>query len=184
VNKRIDISKNWQIAIDGVTTRLATLGSWADDASLRYYSGKATYTKSVDVQQPFIRGGGPVFLDFGEGTRVPLPDPLPQFNMRAYLESPVREAAAVYVNDQLAGYVWHPPFRVEVTKLLKRGENEIRIVVGNSAINELAGTAPPDYRLLYSRYGVEFIPQDMENLEPQRSGILGPVSLIEGAGEQ
>jgi hypothetical protein len=184
VNKRIDISKNWQIAIDGVTTRLATLGSWADDASLRYYSGKATYTKSVDVQQPFIRGGGPVFLDFGEGTRVPLPDPLPRFNMRAYLESPVREAAAVYVNDQLAGYVWHPPFRVEVTKLLKRGENEIRIVVGNSAINELAGTAPPDYRLLYSRYGVEFIPQDMENLEPQRSGILGPVSLIEGAGEQ
>jgi len=184
MEKRIDISKNWQIAIDGVTTTLATLGSWADDASLRYYSGKATYTKSVDVQQPFIRGEGPVFLDFGEGTRVPLPDPLPRFNMRAYLESPVREAAAVYVNDQLAGYVWHPPFRVEVTKLLKPGENEIRIVVGNSAINELAGTAPPDYRLLYSRYGVEFIPQDMENLEPQRSGILGPVSLIEGAGEQ
>lgn len=181
VDKRIDISKNWRISIDGVGRSLGTLSSWTDDARSRYYSGRGTYTKSVDVQESFARGGGSVFLDFGEGTRVPLPDPLPHFNMRAYLESPVREAAAVYVNDQLAGYVWHPPFRVEVTTLLRPGENDIRIVVGNSAINELAGTALPDYRLLYSRYGVEFIPQDVENLKPLPSGILGPVSLVEGA---
>jgi hypothetical protein len=125
-----------------------------------------------------------VFLDFGEGTQVPLPDPLPNNNMRAYLNSPVREAGAVYVNDELAGYVWHPPFKVDVTKVLKAGENRIRIVVGNTAINELAGTALPNYRLLYSKYGVEFIPQDMKDLKPLPSGILGPVSLVQSPGKQ
>ena len=87
-----------------------------------------------------------------------------QFNMRAYLESPVREAGLVYVNDQLAGYVWHPPFRVDLTPFVKAGKNEIRIVIGNTAINELAGTTLPNYRLLYSRYGKLFEPQGMQDL--------------------
>lgn len=182
--KRIDISRDWQFAAGEVSRTMATLGSWAEDARLKYYSGTGSYMKSVEVPQEFIRSGAPVFLDFGEGTRVPVPDPLPQNNMRAYLESPVREAAAVYVNEKLAGYVWHPPFRVEVTKLLKAGENRIRVVVGNTAINELAGSALPDYRLLYSRYGVEFIPQGMEDLKSLPSGMLGPVSLLMGAGER
>jgi len=60
----------------------------------------------------------------------------------------------------------------------------MRIVVGNTAINGLAGTTLPSYRLLYSRYGVEFIPQGMENLKPLPSGILGPVSLVEGDPRQ
>ena len=180
--RRIAISGEWQFTA-GDVKKTAGPGSWAEDARLRYYSGTATYTKSVEVAESFVRGGGPVFLDLGEGTEVPIPDPLPQNNMRAYLDSPVREAAAVYVNDQLAGYVWHPPFRVDVTKLLKPGENRIRIVVENTAINELAGTAMPNYRLLYSRYGVEFIPQGMENLKPLPSGMLGAVSLVAGEPE-
>ena len=105
-------------------------------------------------------------------------DPV-HFNMRAYLDSPVREAAAVYINDQLAGYVWRPPFRVDISAFLKPGKNDLRIVVGNTAINELAGTALPNYRLLYARYGKLFEPQGMSNLQPLPSGILGPVTLIE-----
>ena len=101
--------------------------------------------------------------------------------MRAYLDSPVRDAAQVYVNQQFAGYVWHPPFRVEISRFLKPGKNDLRIVVANTAINSLAGMAQPDYRLLYARYGVEFIPQDMQNLQPLPSGILGPVTLIESS---
>ena len=181
--KRMDFSKNWKFAAGGVSREMEALGSWAEDARLRYYSGTATYTRSIDVPEEFMRTGAPVFLDFGEGTQIPVPDPLPQNNMQAYLESPVREAAAVYVNEQLAGYVWHPPFKVEVTKLLRPGENRIRVVVGNTAINELAGRALPDYRLLYSKYGVEFIPQGMENLKPLPSGMLGSVSLVTGVKE-
>jgi len=52
-------------------------------------------------------------------------------------------------------------------------------VVGNTAINELAGTTLPNYRLMYARYGKEFESQGMHDLEPLPSGILGPVTLIQ-----
>ncbi|HEY1579844.1 MAG TPA: glycosyl hydrolase [Terracidiphilus sp.] len=179
--RRLDITRDWHIAIGDVSKTMAGPASWTQDLRLRYYSGTATYTKTIEIPRDFAEDGRPVFLDFGEGTPVDPPHPNPRPNMRAYLESPVREAAMVYVNEQLAGYVWHPPYRVEISKLLKPGaHNMMRIVVGNTAINELAGTALPDYRLLYSRYGVEFIPQGMDNLKPLPSGILGHVSLIAG----
>jgi hypothetical protein len=176
---KIDISKDWQFSAGNLTKQMATPVSWTDEARLRYYSGTAAYEKTVEIPSSALQRGGPVFLDFGEGEPVAVPDPLPEANMRAYLESPVREAAMVYVNDELAGYVWHPPYRVEITKLLRGGTNRIRVIVGNTAINELAGSSLPNYRLLYSRYGVEFIPQGMEDLKPLPSGIRGPVSLIE-----
>jgi hypothetical protein len=72
---------------------------------------------------------------------------------------------------------------VEIATYLKRGKNDLRIVVGNTAINELAGTSLPTYRLLYDRYGVEFIPQGMQDLKPLPSGILGPVTLISKSSE-
>ena len=56
----------------------------------------------------------------------------------ASLEAPVRDAAVVYVNGKRAGAAWTPPYRVEVTGLLKEGDNEIRIDVGNTAVNYLA----------------------------------------------
>ena len=55
--------------------------------------------------------------------------------------------------------MWHPPYAVKLTGLLQAGENKLRVVVANTAINEMAGTALPDYRLLNSRYGVRFTPQ-------------------------
>jgi hypothetical protein len=77
--------------------------------------------------------------------------------------------------------VWHPPFRVDLTPYVKPGKNEIRAVVGNTAINELAGTTLPNYRLLYARYGKEFEPQGMRDLQPLPSGMLGHVTLIESS---
>ena len=179
VKTKIDISKDWYLTIGDTTLHLDSLSSWAEMEKFRYFSGVATYEKTIKVDESALQQGRSVFLDFGNGTPVALPETLPEFNMRAYLESPVREAAQVFVNDHVAGYVWHAPFRVEISKYLKPGANAIRILVGNTAINELAGADLPDYRLLRSRYGVEFEPQDMKDLKPLPSGILGPVSLIE-----
>jgi len=63
---------------------------------------------------------------------------------------------------------------------VRAGSNELKIVVANTAINELAGRAAPDYRLLNLRYGEKFTPQDMDHLEPLPSGILGPLRLVPG----
>jgi hypothetical protein len=181
--RQTDISQEWTVSFEGESQpiEMHALTSWPDEPRLRYYSGRATYRKTIDVPAAEVGAGHSVGVDFGEGTPVPSPAFPVEFDMRAYLESPVREAAQVFVNDQLAGYVWHPPFRVNVTPYLKAGKNELRIVVGNTAINELAGTSLPNYRLLYSRYGREFEPQGMRDLQPLPSGILGHVTLIESS---
>src|ERR1035437_4783324 len=56
-----------------------------------------------------------LLLDFGPGTREPLPSPPGAHNMRAYLQGPIREAAQVHLNGKAAGVVWHPPYRLDVT---------------------------------------------------------------------
>ena len=177
-SKTIDLSSDWNLVFDGSNQPLhmATLHSWSDEEVYKYYSGQVTYEKTINLPPDAISSSS-LILDFGEGTPVAKPDPLPQFNMRAYLESPVREAAEVYVNGQRAGVVWHPPYTVNLSSLLKPGKNELRIVVGNTAINSLAGRALPDYRLLNDRYGERFVPQGMEHLQPLPSGILGGLRL-------
>ena len=103
--------------------------------------------------------------------------PLPQHSMKAYFDGPVREAAEVYVNGERAGFVWRPPYMIDVTKLLRRGENNLRIIVGNTAINSMAGRALPTYRLLNEKFGARFTPQDMGNLQALPSGILEGLRL-------
>jgi hypothetical protein len=115
-------------------------------------------------------------LDFGQGT--PVVSARLANGMRAWFESPVREAAVVYVNGRRAGSVWKPPYEIDVTKLIQPGTNTIRIEVGDLAINELAGQSLPTYHLLQLRYGDRFQPQDMRDLQPLPSGLLGPVRLI------
>lgn len=174
----IDLSKDWDVSYTDMnqTIHMNTLQSWSDDERFKYYSGRAIYEKTVEIPAE-VSLPSSIMLDFGEGTPVPKPVPLPEFNMRAYLEGPVREAAEIYVNGRRAGVVWHPPYSMDVTSFVKAGKNRFRILVGNTAINSLAGRALPDYRLLNDRYGERFTPQGMENLQPLPSGIVGDLRL-------
>jgi len=177
----VELGTGWTLAYpDGSNTPLSSLTSWSDDAAHRFYSGKATYTRTIDLSVADADPGHSIMLDFGPGSPVRIPDPLPLANMRAYLDSPIREAAEVYVNSKLAGYIWHPPFRVDLTPYVQPGKNELRIVIFNTAINELAGESLPTYRLLRAKHGVEFIPQGMDHLEPLPSGMLAAPKLVIG----
>lgn len=178
IAKSLDLSHGWHVTFpSGKTLEMNDLYSWTDDSELRDFSGLATYEKTIDVPSDFIGPPASVLLDFGIGKAEPEPQPLGIHNMRAYIESPVREAAEVYVNGQLAGAVWHPPYQLEISNFIKPGRNQLRIVVANTAINELSDQPKPDYRLLYDRYGQLFIPQDMDHLQPLPSGMFGPVTL-------
>jgi hypothetical protein len=176
----IDLSHDWKVTLDrtGDVETMQTLHSWADDTAGKYYSGTATYTRAVEIPDSVARAGT-AMLDFGEGTaveRATMNFP----GMRTWFDPPLREAAMVYVNGKLAGSVWHPPFRLNIGAFLRLGANELKIVVANTAINELAGRAAPDYRLLWLRYGERFAPQDMDHLEPLPSGILGSLRIVPG----
>jgi len=130
----------------------------------------------VTVPESFLRSRPVVRLDFGEGK--PLPEQNLRAGMQAWLDAPVREAAVVYVNDQKAGSVWCPPYAVDVTPFLRAGNNRIKILVANSALNYMAGRRLPDYRLLNLRYGERFQAQDMDKVQALPAGLLGPIRLV------
>jgi len=109
---------------------LPQLTSWIDsaDKGVRYFSGTASYTKSVDAPQDWFKPGTTLWLDLGD----------------------VKNLAAIEVNGQAAGVLWHAPFRADVTDLLKPGRNEITIKVTNLWVNRLIGDQQPDATKKYT----------------------------------
>ncbi|MGA2889179.1 MAG: glycosyl hydrolase [Terracidiphilus sp.] len=174
-----DLSDGWRIHFpsSGAAEKLAALVSWTEMPDRKYYSGKGVYTRS------FTLGGSAastkhVWLDFGAGTPTTDPRPPNANGIRALLDPPVREAAIVLVNGHRAGSLWHPPYRIDVSRFVHTGENRIEVRVYNTAINLLASQPPHDYSALRAKYGRRFDPQDMDNLQPVPSGLLGPIRLL------
>jgi hypothetical protein len=116
-----------------------------------------------------------VELNLGDGTPLPVQE---RAHVQAWLDGPVREAAEVYVNGQRVGTIWHPPYESDVTPFLRAGENELRIVVGNLAVNKMAGTPLPNRTELTARYGERFVDQGNELIQPVPSGLTGTIQLI------
>jgi hypothetical protein len=179
----LDLGADWTVTFSdlGRTLHMDKLRSWADDEETRFYSGKAIYEKKFSVSPKILNPKIRVYLDFGPGNVVERPQ-TGHPRMRAWLDGPVREAAQVFVNDQAVGSIWKPPYKLEISGGLHPGENRLKIIVGNLAINTLAGHSLPDYKLLNRKYGERAVLQDMENLQPLPSGLLGPLRLlIQGA---
>ena len=177
---RIDLSHDWHVHFEGTTIQreYTNLRSWTDDATTRFFSGRAVYSREVQIQTTSKDHPEQFILHFGQGNALPLPSPPGDHNMKAYLDPPVREVAEVFVNGHRAGIIWRPPWRLDVTHWVVSGVNSLRIVVANTAINKMSGEPQPDLRLLRARYGTLFTPQDMGHLEPIPSGLMGPLTLV------
>ena len=173
-------SSGWQIHFAGSEPIqvLDHLGSWTELAGKQFYSGEAVYTRSVSIKAA-PKPGGWICLDFGPGTPTTDSRRPGASGTRALLDPPIREAAIVFVNGQRIGSLWHPPYRIDISKYVKSGENKIEVHVYNTAINLLAGQPPRDYTALRAKYGRRFDPQDMDNLKPIPSGLFGPIRLVE-----
>jgi hypothetical protein len=152
----------------------ATPASWDADDETRFYSGVVTYETTFEMGA--APAAGAVALDFGTGRAIEASDRGP--GMRTWFEAPIRDAAVVTVNGRVAGALWCPPYRIDVTAFVQPGVNRLSVRVGNTALNHMAGRPLPDYRLLTLRYGERFQPQGMELIRPLPSGLLGPVSLV------
>ena len=172
----MDLSTGWHVSVGETTKTMDQLSSWTDDDATRFFSGTATYEKDVTAPDGFLKPGLIARLDFGEGK--PIPEQNLRAGMQAWLDAPVRDAAVVYINERRAGSVWCPPYALDVTSFLQPGNNKIKIIVANTALNYMAGRRLPDYRLLNLRFGERFQPQDMDKVQPIPSGLLGPIWLM------
>ena len=122
------------------------------DKRIKYFSGTATYTKIIPLSGADIASGN-LYLDLGE----------------------VKNLAEVYVNGQNLGILWKKPFRVDITKAVKAGENKLEIKVTNLWVNRLIGDAQPDVTEKITYTTIPFYQADSPL---KSSGLMGPVSLI------
>ena len=175
----LDLSADWNVTFgpDAKPATMEKLRSWTEDSATKNFSGVATYQKQFQVSADMLQPGIELSMTFGEAKPLQTSG---RGRMQAHLDSPVREAAVVYVNDKRIGSVWHPPYTLNVTGTLKEGDNQIRIDVGNLAINYMAGHSFPNYNLqaVRSAFGNRFDPQDVQNLQPLTAGLFGPIQIV------
>jgi alpha-L-rhamnosidase len=190
--KLVDLSADWKVTFTATnkTELQSTLTDWIANTDTKFYSGEAVYARDFTLATMPAK---PVFLEIESGTAI-LPQPLAQLEapqgisnpllthtgpgMCAWYDPPVREAAIVYINGKRAGSLWHPPYRLDVTHLLKPGQNLIEIHVYNTAINAWAALPPHDYKPLIAKFGDRFQMQDLDKVEPVSSGLLGAIHLV------
>jgi hypothetical protein len=111
-----------------------TLGDWSKSGVLETYSGGAWYRKTFQI--PAGNTGASTTLDLGE----------------------VAASAEVRVNGQAAGIKCAPPWKLDISRFVKPGENRIEILVCNTLANHYV-TIPTHYR------------------GSTLSGLLGPVKI-------
>ena len=83
--------------------------------------------------------------------------------------------AEVWVNGQIAGTAWKPPFRVKIGNLVNEGNNIIEIKAVNLWVNRLIGDAQPGVENKITLTTRNFYRADSP-LVP--SGLTGPVRII------
>jgi hypothetical protein len=194
-NTLTDLSNDWSVTFTNTkeTETEPTLTDWTTNTATLYYSGEAVYARDFTLPTKT----GPVYLEIGGGKSLPgapnsppehpvlgpngLPDPRITRTgpgMHAYYDPPIHEAAIVFINGQRAGSLWHPPYRLDVSKLLKPGQNHIEIHVYNTALNAWSALPPHDYKPLIEKYGDRFQMQDLDKVQPIPSGLLGTIHLV------
>jgi hypothetical protein len=136
-------------------TTLTNLISWSDsaDPGIKYFSGTATYTTTFIYPGTVSdTAGQKLLLDIGD----------------------IRVMAHVKLNGQDCGIVWKRPYRVDVTHVIKSGENQLEISVANLWPNRMIGDAalPETNRLTWSSW--EPFTTESKLL---KSGLLGPVKI-------
>ena len=114
------INGNWEVTFDPVygpkePVTFRYLDEWNNHSNplIKYFSGTATYKKTFELMD----NSQPVYLDLGN----------------------VEFMARVKLNGSDFGLLWKPPYQVEITKALKKGENILEVEVTNSWINRLIG---------------------------------------------
>ncbi len=196
-----DLSADWKVMFTatGKTVNEKTPTDWTADPDTVHYSGEAVYARDFTLDAVPT---APVVLEVEGGEALPgapnsppehpelgangLPNPLitrPGPGMHAYFDPPIREAALVTINGQPAGALWHPPYRLDISKLLKPGQNHIEIHVYNTALNAWSALPPHDYKPLIEKYGDRFQMQDLDKVMPISSGLLGQVRLVREGSE-
>ena len=96
-----------------------------EDARVKYFAGTATYSKDITLTEKDLAPGRRVLLDLGT----------------------MNDIASVRVNGGKSTVVWYAPYELDITDLVKPGNNLVEIAVTVNWANALIGDEqiPPDF---------------------------------------
>jgi len=165
-----DLTGSWSVQFDAKwggpnePVVFEKLQDWTQrsEPGIKYYSGKASYRKIVDVphlptdvrqRKPKVK----IYLDLGT----------------------VKNLAEVRLNGKSLGTVWCAPWRVEVTGIVKAKGNELEIDIVNLWPNRMIGDEqlPDDCQWQSSGFGgmqLKALPQWLLENKPRR--VVGTLS--------
>jgi hypothetical protein len=138
------------------TLKLASLTPWTDNSNpgIKYFSGTAAYTRTVNVPAAWLKSGHRILIDLGD----------------------VRDIAQVRVNGKETGITWAPPYQVDITSALHAGANHLQIAVTDEWTNRVMGDRlDPAHPILAGPLPPNFGPPPTA---PPTSGLLGPITLL------
>lgn len=124
-----------------------------EDPGIRYFSGTVTYSKSIELASGSGLPGSSTWIDLGD----------------------VKNMAEVSVNGNLCGTVWKKPFRVDISRFIHEGKNDLQIRVTNLWVNRLIGDAQPNVKEKVSFTTWKYYQKESKLLP---AGLIGPVKLI------
>ncbi|PTQ95728.1 glycosyl hydrolase family 2 [Mucilaginibacter yixingensis] len=131
---------------------LNTTDDWSKqaDAGIKNYSGTAIYSQSFNWKPSASKE---IWIDFGK----------------------VNNLAEVYVNGVNCGVAWTYPYRVNITKALKAGKNDLKVEVTNTWANRVKADhdLPQAQQVTWTnaRYY-------LENRKPLPAGLTQVVKLV------
>ena len=140
-------------APDKVTFDELTDWTQRPEEGIQHYSGKATYRKAFDLPQSALRNSAyKVILDLGK----------------------VHDVATVRLNGQTLRTLWLAPWRLDVTKAVRPGNNLLEVEVVNAWHNRLVGdkALPASQRHTFLTANTV-----AKNAPLLPAGLLGPVTL-------
>jgi hypothetical protein len=153
--------------------------SWSDSpvAGVKYFSGTATYTKTLSIPAAMLGVGHHLYLDLGD----------------------VQVIAEVKLNGKDLGILWKPPYAVDITSAAHAGDNALEVRVTNLWPNRIIGDQqlPEDSQRSAETGWLQAWPQWLLNGKPSPtgrftfswwrhwtkasplfpSGLIGPVTL-------
>ncbi len=149
----------WNVAFQGgrgapASITIDKLIDWSqsDNTGVKYFSGIATYKKTIEAPSFWFKRSTRLWIDLGN----------------------VKNLAVVSVNGREVGEVWHIPYRVEVTSALQPGTNQITIKVINAWVNRIIGDQQPGA----TKYTITDVRPYRANSPLLTSGLLGPVTVV------
>jgi hypothetical protein len=163
-------------------TTFPKLQCWtaSQDEGIRFFSGIATYHKTFDVPASLI-GQDRIFLELGD----------------------LAEIADVTLNEKPLGFVWLPPYRIDVTGALQAGTNQLVVRVANLWANRLNGDSLLPESKRFTRSNLDRIQTDptsdssygrvprgkerpvYKEIPPlMKSGLFGPVRILTPAARK